>query len=227
MPKGVNAVSLVYAAKKATGGAAYYRVRKYLMDLLAEHTDPRMFRLEPLATADLQGNPWLEQMTAPYDPARSAVLLDVSSSDTQGLIWGVAGEFKPAVRRALKLPDTVAGFEVDPLLFTRNGAGRSYVPLPKFPKVIQDMTLRVGHDVSYAAVYQAVWEGLSANQPANTLPTLSPRGIYQSADDPEHKNITLRLSIASYDRTLTEAVVSTMLEAAAAKAHDELGTERV
>ncbi|HZL08346.1 MAG TPA: phenylalanine--tRNA ligase subunit beta, partial [Candidatus Dormibacteraeota bacterium] len=76
VPKEVNALAFVYAAKKAGSGAPYYWAREQLMNLLSEFHCQGFVTVEPLKGADLYGNPWVEQMTAPFEPNRSAVLRD-------------------------------------------------------------------------------------------------------------------------------------------------------
>ncbi|HEX7368041.1 MAG TPA: hypothetical protein VF261_00070, partial [Candidatus Saccharimonadales bacterium] len=226
VPKEVNTLGFVYAAKKPGQGAAYYVACRYLMNLLAGFQATGKVRLEPLASADLYNNPWLIQMTAPFEPGRSAVLRDVTKgSDTNGLVWGVAGEFKSSVRKALKLSENCAGFEIDPLLLQNGSEAGNYIELPKYPKVEQDISLRVPADVRYRDLYDCVWDGLGKAQPEHTLPSLGPLDIYQSKDDQAHKNITLRFTIASYERTLTDAEVHAMLDAAAAAAREKFGAE--
>jgi phenylalanyl-tRNA synthetase beta subunit len=59
------------------------------------------------------------------------------------------------------------------------------------------------------------------------LPKLEPLDIYQRADDVQHKQVTLRLKIASYQKTLTDAEVSKLLESLAVTAKDKFGAEQV
>jgi phenylalanyl-tRNA synthetase beta chain len=225
LPREVNALGFVYAANAkaaaARAGAPYYQARTCLMHLLAHFGVVVEVRLEPLEGADLYNNPWIEQMCAPFAPARSAVL-----RDGQGLIWGVVGEYKPGVRRALKLPDYVAGFELDPLLFFM-GNQTNYVALPRFPKIEQDICLKVPADTAYAQVFDFVWNELASRRPEGTLPSLGPVDIYQRDDDAEHKQITLRVSLASYERTLTDQEIARMLDDIAAAARPAINAERV
>lgn len=226
LPREVNNLALVFAADSksasAFAGSPYYQARKYLMRLMAVHGSIGMVAFEPLAGADLYKNPWVEQMTAPYEPKRSAVL-----RDREGLIWGVVGEYKTAVKKALKLPDFAAGFECDPLLFLHTADTVDYVPLPRFPKVEQDICLRVPADTTYYQVHDFVRTELAKVQPDNTLPSLSPVDIYRRDDDQAYKQITLRYSIASYDRTMTDAEVAGMLDTVAAAAKEQLAAERI
>jgi phenylalanyl-tRNA synthetase beta chain len=225
LPKEVNVLALVFAASDRTAdefmGAPYYIAKTYLTNLLEHFGVVDFVRLEPLAGADLYGNPWIEQMTAPFEPGRSAIL-----RDKEGLIWGVIGEYRPPVRKALKLPNVVAGFDVDPLLFLQ-GAGRKYQPLPKFPSIDQDICLKVPSEVTYSQVYDFVEQSAKQNGFENTTMELQPVDIYQREDDKAHKQITLRLSLASFERTLTDDEVSKLLDQIAAAAKQILQAERI
>jgi phenylalanyl-tRNA synthetase beta subunit len=162
----------------------------------------------------------------PYDPRRSAQIFAKGTDIPLGMI----GEYKSSVRRGLKLPEHTAGFGIGLLQLqqaTEKITTTNYAELPRFPKVTQDITLKVPASTNYADVYSAVWSALAQVQSEHSLPSLGPVAVYQSPDDTEHKNVTLRFVIASYDRTLTDTEVNTMLDAAAAKARDELGAERI
>lgn len=225
-PREVNALAFVCTASPKAAqnhaGAPYYQARKYLTHLLADLRSARSLTFEPLAGADLYNNPWLEQMAAPYEPNRSAVL-----RDQKGVVWGVVGEYKNAVRKSLKLPDYSAGFELDPTLGLGVQAGSSYVQLPRFPKVEQDICLRVPAGTTYQQVADFVWQKLAELQPAHTLPTLRPLDIYQRQGDAGHKQVTLRLSLASHERTLTDDETAQLLNRIAEAAAAALRAERV
>lgn len=226
LPRECHALSMVFAANdkaaEAYEGAPYYQARKYLMHMLSHFRVQSFVQFEPLQGADLYNNHWIEQMTAPFEPNRSAVL-----RDEQGLIWGVVGEYKASVRKALKLPAFTAGFELDPLLFAQESVGAGYVQLPRFPKVEQDICLKVPADTTYKQLFDFVWQKLGEVQPPNTFPALGPVDIYQREDDAAHKQITLRFSLASFERTLTDDEVTRLLDHVASAAQAELGAERL
>src|SRR5690606_38936103 len=117
--------------------------------------------------------------------------------------------------------------EIDPLLLIQKRLSSTYAPLPRFPKVTQDMTLKVPAQLPYQELFDFIWNELGKVQPENTFPSLGPRSIYQNETDTAHKQVTLRLQIASYERTLTDQEVNTMLDAAALAARDKFGAERV
>lgn len=227
LPKELHALSLVFAADDKTAsrkysGAPFYQARNYLGYLLSTFGVTDLLKFELLSGADLYGNPAIEQMTMPYEPQRSAVL-----RDRQGLIWGVVGEFRQTVRQSLKLPAFSAGFELDPFLFVLHKPTAAYVPLPKFPKVQQDISLRVPAAVNFDDLFEFLREKLDEVQPTNSLPTLKPVDTYQSDEDKSNKNITFRLWLSAYDRTLTAEEVNKLLDELAAQTKERFGAERI
>jgi len=196
-------------AAKQYGGAAYYQAKKFLLDLLAG-----------LGLADDVVFEPLDPDKYVYEAGRAAT---VRLGDT---VLGEVGEFKLSVRQALKLPDYAAGFEIDLSPLLKPPAAASYVPLPRFPKVTQDITLKVPAELAYRELFDFVRSEIAKAQPANTLPKLDFVDLYQAADDAGHKNVTFRLTIASYDRTLTDAEVNKLLDIAAAAAETKFSAKR-
>ena len=216
LPKEDNHVGVVIAAseKSAPPGAAYYSARKFL-----EQLNPGLAsRLEPLAGFNFGTDEWAKQLAAPYQPERSAAIV------VNGVVWGVAGEFKRSVVNALKLPEYSAGFEIA-LETLASDQSRPYVPLPKFPKVQQDITLKVESRTSYKEVYELLSDQLLNT--AHTYASLEPADIYQSKEDPDHKNLTFRYTVAHYQKTLRNEEVNAMLDQAAAAVQAKLSAVRI
>jgi phenylalanyl-tRNA synthetase beta subunit len=99
--------------------------------------------------------------------------------------------------------------------------------LPRFPKVEQDICLKVAADLPFHELESFVVRQIMAAKPQNSYVTTSTLDIYRRADDKEHKQITFRVSIASYERTLTDPEITTMLDRVAAAAKEKLNAERV
>jgi phenylalanyl-tRNA synthetase beta chain len=224
LPKELNSLGMVYAVadKLAVNhsGAAYFEAKKYLTALLSEFGVMPQVRFQPLSDADLHDHTWIEQLAAAYEPTRSAVL-----RDSQNMIWGVVGEFKNSVKRSLKLPKRTAGFEVGPLLLSQGEALR-YTALPKFPKVHQDISLKVASSLAYQDLFDCIWEELQKIRPDNCQVWLGPKDVYQGKEK-DMKHITLRLVIASYVRTLTDQEVNALLDEIAAAAREKFGADRL
>lgn len=228
LPLELERLALVFAsddktAKAKLAGAPYYQSRKYLVDLLAHFGLAGHVSFAPFTQAQkwLDQHPAMQQMLAPYEPDRSAAIM----CDYQ--LAGVAGEYRASVAKALKLPAFAAGFEVFLSTFQDATAAQPYVALPRFPKVEQDICLKVPAELPYAELFQFVWSQLDQNRPDNTYHSLAPVDIYQRDDDSEHKQVTLRLAVASYARTLTDQEVNGLLDSVSHAAREKFGAERI
>jgi len=107
---------------------------------------------------------------------------------------------------------------------------QQYIPIPRFPKVTQDITLKVKADLPYQTLYDFVAKAVDEavhNIGGSSQRRLDERDIYQAPDDVAHKQVTFRLEIASYDRTLTDKEVNALLDSVAEAAKSDLDAERV
>jgi len=196
------------------GGAAFYEARVYL-----EHLATRLgIALEYTPVAGDVNYPVMQ----PYDPARSA-FVHVKDGDTLGVI----GEYKQSVRKAMKLPVHTAGFEIGLDVLLSAGTGKpKYTALPRFPKVTQDMTVRVSSEITFASIEAALASFMQSYNKSEYFTTVQGIDMYQG-DDLAYKNITFRITAASYERTLTDGEVVEMLDLAAAAVHGQFGAERL
>lgn len=215
LPLEFDTLALIYAARKNTKpGAAYYEARNFLDELA--HAFGLQFEYVKLQQTDAA-------MAAMLDLQRSAMVR--IKGDEQGFGW--VGEFRPGVRKALKLPEKSAGFEIGYGALMNRMHQTNYMLLSRFPKVEQDVCLKVTAETTYQQVFDLTWNSLQEQTPDTVICTLSPVDIYQREDDAAHKQITLRLSIASYERTLTDDEVSKLLTHVADAAKTQLGAERI
>lgn len=220
LPTEFELLDLVYAtsSKAAKPGAAFYEARAFLVNLAQEFGIELEF--EPMSVEES------DPIAQPFDYTRSAKVL-VSRTD---IALGIVGEYKTSVRKALKLPDTTAGFvaELHQLQHAARGENKSaYVPLSRFPRVTQDITIKTPSGVNYQTLYNFVEATLETAKPAQTLLVLEPVDIYQAESTDATRNISLRLNITSYQRTLTDAEVTHLLDTVAAAAHEQFGAERI
>ncbi|HXR50124.1 MAG TPA: phenylalanine--tRNA ligase subunit beta [Verrucomicrobiae bacterium] len=213
LPSEDNLTGLIVAAanKLKKPGAPYYLAKKYLQALVRDG----------LTYQPVPENMRAYDITKPYDLNRTAFIY------VGEVFLGIIGEFRPAAARALKLPKHCAGFELDTTALLTVLDKAAYTPLPRFPKVTQDISLKVPVDLAYQPLFDLVQAELDKVRPQNTLVELEPIDIYQRDDDKEHKQISLRLHIASYERTLTDSEVNKLLNLAAAAAKATVGAERL
>jgi phenylalanyl-tRNA synthetase beta chain len=211
LPEELQKTALVLAsgAKADQAVPAYFEARLYLDNLLnCLNIEPSY---EPLKAEDCQS-------ARPFDPSRSAVVYDKSN----GQRLGIVGEYKASLRQSLKLPVHCAGFELSTAKLLGSSKPRAYRQLSKYPSLTQDICLRVASSVTYAQLLSLVEQVLS-NAPENT--EVSPIDIYQS--DNAHKQITFRVKVTSYERTLQDAYVSELLDAVEQQAKKELSAIRI
>jgi phenylalanyl-tRNA synthetase beta chain len=213
VPKEFNNLAFVLTRteKVKKVGAAYYEAKRYA-DQLAEVLGVG-FRYEPLA--DEPDYP----AAAPYDHARSARIY------VGDKLIGLVGEYKASVRKGLKLPVATAGFEIGVSPEFLVSTASRYVPLSRYPSVAQDITLKIPKNTSYSEVLSVLSDELLGKP--NMVADLQPLDIYQRDGDDAHKQLTFRLTIANYEKTLKAEEVNTMLDSAAAVAKDKLKAERI
>ena len=216
LPSEIEFVDGVYASKKSRDGAAYYHIRR-LIDQLARDLGFSL-KFEPIK------EPLDFPITAPFDQSRSAMVMS-----RNGEFIGMIGELKQSVLRSFKMPQYTAAFSLDlkGLLDAHSAATNSYKPLSRYPRVTQDISLRVGNDVLYEQVVDSAKHVIETSDIGAIDYALSPLSIYRADADSDHKTITLRLAIASYERTLTDKDVTTLMDAIADQAHKDFSAERV
>jgi phenylalanyl-tRNA synthetase beta chain len=160
----------------------------------------------------------------PFDQRRTALIKE----RTTGQLLGAVGEIKASVRKAFKLPAYTASFglSLSDVLQVRNQQS-VYVPLPKFPKAEQDICLRVPVAVSHRALEQLVESALRNLRDPLTHATLAVVDIYQRENDINHKQVTFRISIAHFEKTMTDTEVTALLDGISAAAASAFAAERV
>jgi phenylalanyl-tRNA synthetase beta chain len=225
VPSEMDWLAVVFAANtKAAAnhaGAAYYQAQKYLLTLLDDLGIADQVKMIPYDPDTYVGSTKLK--TAQYEVGRTASII------VPGYCLGEIGEYRSTVRKSLKLPDYCAGFELDLslLLQLSQQAALRYQKLSRFPKVRQDITLRIAADLPYQTLHDFVQGNLRGQLPDGDLLTMSALDIYQRTDDAAYKQVTFRLEFTSYDKTMTDTEVGAMLDTLAVSARDTLNAERI
>lgn len=216
LPKELAMVDAVYASKKSHDGAAYFKMRRLLGQLARDLG----FTLKFSPVTEALDYP----LTAPFDLERSALV-----ESRRGQFIGIVGELKQSVYRNFKLPDYVAAFSLDLAGFCAAvaEAGNAYMPLSKFPKVTQDISLKVSSDTAYETLFWTAYTSAKQAEPGQCDLKLEPLSLYQAPEDTAHKTVTLRLTIASHETTLTDKEVAKVMDAVARSTQKELGAERI
>jgi len=224
LPREFERIAFVYAANDKyaiNDGAAYFEAHKYLEGLLSAFGIRGDCTLVPASTADLDVQPFYLQVMKPFDLTRSALIY------VNDRPLGIVGEYSAAVRKALKLPVHSAGFEFGLNLFPGSRQiSASYEALPRFPKVTQDITLRISSELPFADLSDFVIRVLSEVKPGQARLGVKPLGIFQREDDSAHKQVSFRVELASYEKTLRDVEVSKLLDELAVRAKEHFSAER-
>jgi phenylalanyl-tRNA synthetase beta chain len=220
-PSELQSLALVFASKSSPKNAPYFRARKYLDFLSQQYGLSTELSFIPLDSKDLNLSIEITELAKPFEPSRSAVLLD-----NNGRQWGVVGEYLSSVKSSFKLPDNVAGFELDPRLFKELTPLNNYRTASKYPTLKQDITLGVDSLVSYGEITSFIETSLNELKPKNSSYELKLLSIFNPAETNQH-NYSFRLSIVDHNQTLIDQQVNKLLDDVAAKASDKLKAIRI
>ena len=190
-------------------GAAYYKAKR-LLDYAAKSLGVEL-EYKPLVS-DLGTDE-----AVPFDSKRSAEVYDTATGKRIGII----GEYKASVKKAFKLANDTAGFEVNTraLHLAYEAAPHRYTPLSRYPSSERDVCFQVAQSIHYSAIETAARQAL-ADETVTVV--IEPLDIYQP-ETGDTKNVTLRIRVTPADRTLASADVAAIVEKLVIKITSELG----
>ncbi len=196
VPVEQDSLALVVTNAKANG-AAYYDAKHILEDMLG------IFGVTPAFQALPQNS---AAVYAPFEPKRSALVVDAKTS----AVLGVVGEYKKSVQKAFKTPEYTAGFEMSPreLLESLKEVGMQYQPLSRYPGTERDICFQVNRDSAYSDVVRPAEEILRTT---GLITAVRPLDIYQP-EEGDTKNITVRINLTSYEKTMTNDEVTAVID---------------
>jgi phenylalanyl-tRNA synthetase beta chain len=213
LPQEFSRVAFVYTSKKPHDGAAYFHARKFLENLL------QALGIESVTFVP-HSSDMINDNNVYFESSRAARVMVGNTP------LGCVGEYKQPVVSNFKLPTYCAGFELNLEALAGATAPRHYRPLSRFPSVTQDITLKVGAGVPVQNVVDTAQETIESEQLSEIAAELNVTDIYQP-EGSDTKNITLRLKVASYEKTLTDKDVTSIMDAVASEAATRLGAARV
>lgn len=201
-------IALTYAAKIPKEGAAYYRAKR-LLDNLAGTLD---------MTFDYKPLPGGSTLTAaaPFLEGRTARVIDRKSGQAVGII----GEYTPATRKAFKLPEYSAGFELftEGLSLARLVAQGEYHSLSRYPSIERDVCFEIPDEVTYGVIEESIREALHGTQLRHEI---MPVDIYQA--DTAKRRVTMRLKLTPLDTTMTNDEANAVVDTVTSHVMQHLG----
>lgn len=215
LPREYQTLAFVFASDNPKFGAAYYYAKRYLTYLCDQLGVPhQVLAIEKMPVYEIG-----RQIFAPFEPKRSGYVFTGQGEFTN--FAGFVGEYRVAVQKNLKLPRVIAGFEIDIERLLQHQQGQRYQPLSRFPATEQDVCLKVAQSVSYGQLAALVQAALVTDPRLRVQ--VAPLDMYQRHDDSQHKQITFRITLQHYDRTLTTAEVNDILDGLVTHVANALG----
>jgi phenylalanyl-tRNA synthetase beta chain len=148
-----------------------------------------------------------------FHPTRVGLL------SVNGVVLGAAGEISPSAIDAYDLRGTVVSAQIDfDVLRSAYGAVRTFVPVPRFPYSIRDLSLVVSNRVMIGELERAIRE-------ASTL--LRGVEVFDIFEKGDMKNVAFHLSFGHDDRTVTGEETDSAIEAVLASVRSEFGADRI
>ena len=137
-------------------------------------------------------------LSTEFEPKRSA-LMQISKNGKK-IILGVIGEFRKSVQKALKLPESTAGFELDLQILLENieNSNVKIRDFSKFQSVERDISINVEENRKFAEIF-SIFENISDEFSKIDIET-SPIDIFNNCDG--SKNISIRFKITPFEKTL-------------------------
>ena len=180
---------LAFVYTKNKGENAFFEAKNY-----AEFLFKKLGLKVEFVKFDLSKSP----LSTEFEPKRSA-LIQISYSEGEKIL-GVIGEFKKKIQKALKLPESTAGFELDLGILLEN-TGRTSVKIKdfsKFQSVERDISINVDESRQFAEIFE-IFKDISSEFKGVEIET-SPIDIFNNGDGT--KNISIRFKITPFEKTL-------------------------
>lgn len=184
LPLEIETTALVYANKDPKSATAFYCAKAYL-DQLAKSFGIK-FSYKPFN--EYPGY----SIISSFDIERSAMVFIDDD------FCGIIGEYRAEVEQNLKLPRNSAGFELSTESLMNAKTASDYKPASEFPSSNQDITLKVAKNLPVVEV-----ESIIENSLKNTGLWYRFKLISIYSDNDTHKNVTFRITMADYKKTLT------------------------
>ena len=185
----VEQKKLVFVYAKNKGENAFYEAKNYadfLFKKLGLNVEFVKFETEKLP------------LSTEFEPKRSA-LMQISKNGKMTIL-GVIGEFRKPVQKALKLPESTAGFELDLQILLKNieNSNVKIRDFSKFQSVERDISINVEENRKFAEIF-SIFENISDEFSKIDIET-SPIDIFNNCDG--SKNISIRFKITPFEKTL-------------------------
>lgn len=218
LPKEREVLALVLTDKRINlediSGPPFYWAKKYLDSLLDRLNIDVEYK-------EFDSNDDNSQQAKIFYKNRSAKIY------SNNKIIGYIGEFRKNIHNNLKLPQYTAGFEIDVSDLMKSISGKSfYIPVPRYPKVEQDVTLKVEDKVNYSTLRTMILDTMNLIKAQDTDFVLEIIDIYVPENN-NSTNYTFRFKVFNKHGTLSSQEVNDLLDLMAIKLGEKIKVSRV
>ena len=106
-------------------------------------------------------------------------------------------------------------------------APSSYIQLSRYPSVTQDITLKTAQNLSFGDLEAELNNQLNQHMPEHSSYEVNPTSIYQAKLTDNTKNITYRIKISNFERTLTDKEINKLLDKVSSNLDQKLDAKRI
>ena len=211
LPVEPSRLALSYVNKSKQSGSPYYDTKR-LLDFLFEELN--------IDVTYVNGDSEDDNIGVIFESKRRAVLVERVS----GQQIGVIGEYSSSVKKAYKLPESSAGFEINlDLIADQSDKKEIYQALSRYPSTERDVCFKLADDIQYQTLIDET--NIYLGQSSINY-TIEPVDIYQAEGD-DTKNITIRIKLTPYERTLKGEEIDQIVNGASIQVCQKLHAEIV
>ncbi len=204
----------------------YYVGRKYVKHLLQKlHIEPRLYHIDDLSNKAKEQLPtWILEAMPMYKKGRTAII--TVNFEDKNIYLGILGEVSQRVLDAMGIKYPVVAFEMQMHILRELGDLRPrFVEGSKYPAVTQDLCFILDKDIPYEALIETILHVNKDMQQRGKEPLIQdivPVDIYQSDVEDALKQITIRIVLQSYNKTLKNKDISVWRKKIIAKIKQKL-----
>ena len=144
-----------------------------------------------------------------------------------GVAIGFVGELHPKWRQAYELPAAPILFELS-LDAVLQRALPLVRPVARFQAVQRDIAVLVAEQVTHAALMQSIWAAPTGEllRDAELFDVYRPKPDADAIAENSHKSLAVRLTLNSFDATLTEEQIEAAIQSVVAQVGKDLGARQ-
>ncbi len=199
-------LSFIYAVddklSKKIKGASFYFAKEYLTQLFDQLN--LSSGIEFLTIDKIDNKLWADNAKS-YSAQRSSAIFYNKK------LIGLVGEFNKSVRQSFKLPNFLAGFEIDLSVVDPMNLRPKYQELSKYPSIIRDYCFAVSQSLAFNDVFSNLRDSIIKFTEPSIKINIDPIDIYLKENE-KLKQITFRVKFTDFNQTLSDEIINNITD---------------